>query len=248
MIITIDDTGATTLSGSKPGDQTTIRQLNRAWRWSPAKHCWVLPRTLTKTTRDSTITETIAAFESEGRTITVEGNIDTDPGSPEATRARLSESEAFWTERAATLYRKADAAWKKTTDLRALIPLGQPILTGHHSEKKDRNFRAKLHKRESQAITWHREAEQAQRRAASCRAKLNALDSEECRPDHVQVGDMVFHYGWHRVLRVNRKSVSTSHSIERLAEAGRTETHPFTKITAIARDGQIIWKGTQNAR
>jgi hypothetical protein len=40
---------------------------------------------------------------------------------------------------------EADSLYKSAKDMAGFIPFGQPILIGHHSEKRDRNFREKIH-------------------------------------------------------------------------------------------------------
>ena len=36
------------------------------------------------------------------------------------------------------------ATWQQASLMASIIPFGQPILVGHYSEKRDRNFRAKI--------------------------------------------------------------------------------------------------------
>lgn len=40
---------------------------------------------------------------------------------------------------------KSDELYKKAKQMASVIPLGQPILVGHHSEQRDRNYRNKIH-------------------------------------------------------------------------------------------------------
>ncbi|SEK23185.1 DUF3560 domain-containing protein [Parapedobacter koreensis] len=40
---------------------------------------------------------------------------------------------------------EAESLYKSATEMASVIPFGQPILVGHHSEKRDRNFRDKIH-------------------------------------------------------------------------------------------------------
>jgi hypothetical protein len=47
------------------------------------------------------------------------------------------------------------------------IPLGQPILVGHHSEKRDRNFRAKIHSTMGQAVQEQKKADYYEQKAQS---------------------------------------------------------------------------------
>ena len=36
--------------------------------------------------------------------------------------------------------------WKQSDKMASVIPMGQPILVGHHSEKRDRNYRERTRK------------------------------------------------------------------------------------------------------
>lgn len=49
-----------------------------------------------------------------------------------------------FSERAERAHKEADRLYNRTRELGSVIPLGQPILLGHHSEKRDRAFRARL--------------------------------------------------------------------------------------------------------
>lgn len=39
----------------------------------------------------------------------------------------------------------SNATYQKARDMASVIPFGQPILVGHHSERRDRNYRGKIH-------------------------------------------------------------------------------------------------------
>lgn len=69
---------------------------------------------------------------------------------------------------------RAEAARSRSHQLAAqasrlaeIIPFGQPILVGHHSEGRDRRYRAKISGTFSKACEANREAEELARRAAS---------------------------------------------------------------------------------
>lgn len=55
-----------------------------------------------------------------------------------ARKARLEE-------RATELHAKATAKIDKAHKMAEIIPFGQPILVGHHSEQRDRNYRKRIH-------------------------------------------------------------------------------------------------------
>ncbi|KFF42167.1 conjugal transfer protein TraC [Pseudomonas sp. BRG-100] len=48
-------------------------------------------------------------------------------------------------DRAASASQASDSNYQKARDMASLIPFGQPILVGHHSERRDRNYRGKIH-------------------------------------------------------------------------------------------------------
>ena len=62
-----------------------------------------------------------------------------------STRRERMEARLFkrlqWAE---TRTAKAESAVKTALDMASVIPFGQPILVGHHSEKRDRNYRGRI--------------------------------------------------------------------------------------------------------
>ncbi|KLB51195.1 conjugal transfer protein TraC, partial [Xanthomonas euvesicatoria] len=48
--------------------------------------------------------------------------------------------------RAQEANKNADSLHKKARSMAGAIPFGQPILVGHHSESRDRNYRERIHK------------------------------------------------------------------------------------------------------
>ena len=69
--------------------------------------------------------------------------------------------------RAARLEAEAQATLKRGYDMASTIPFGQPILVGHHSEKRDRRYRERIGKTFDRALEQHKAAEEVARRAAS---------------------------------------------------------------------------------
>lgn len=61
----------------------------------------------------------------------------------------------------------SDAAYKRARDMASVIPMGQPILVGHHSEKRDRNYRARIWRTQDRCLELQRKAEYFRGRAAS---------------------------------------------------------------------------------
>jgi hypothetical protein len=65
-------------------------------------------------------------------------------------------------ERARTLAAQIDASAHRRADM---IPFGQPILVGHHSEKRDRNFRGRIVRDFGRAVKLREYAAELERRA-----------------------------------------------------------------------------------
>jgi len=73
--------------------------------------------------------------------------------------------------RLAVLYRQqADQLINSARKDADFIPIGQPILIGHHSEKRDRNFRARITRRFEKSFELSNKAEYYARRARSAEA------------------------------------------------------------------------------
>lgn len=62
---------------------------------------------------------------------------------------------------------RSAAAAKQSSDMGRQIPFGQPVLVGHHSEKRDRAFRARIGGAMDKSVVEARKAEHYERKAAS---------------------------------------------------------------------------------
>jgi hypothetical protein len=60
----------------------------------------------------------------------------------------------------------SDAAYKHATAMASVIPMGQPILVGHHSEKGDRAYRARIWRTQDRCLELQRKAEYFRGKAA----------------------------------------------------------------------------------
>lgn len=90
----------------------------------------------------------------------------------EARRQRLLD-------RADKAQKSSDVLHKKAHDMAGAIPFGQPILVGHHSERRDRNFRGKIHKTLGRSFAEAEKAEQLARQAAKVgKAGISSDDPE----------------------------------------------------------------------
>lgn len=62
---------------------------------------------------------------------------------------------------------ESDSTLAQARRMADVIPFGQPILVGHHSEGRDRRYRARIHDKMGKGVALADKAEQLQRRAES---------------------------------------------------------------------------------
>lgn len=81
-------------------------------------------------------------------------------------------------ERAAATRQQESALWNKARDMARIIPFGQPILVGHHSEQRDRNYRKRIENTHRKAYATHQEADRLEYRAEAA-ASNTAISSDD---------------------------------------------------------------------
>ena len=84
--------------------------------------------------------------------------------------------------RAEGLRAEAQGAFKRERAIAGMIPMGQPILVGHHSEKRHRRDLERMHSLTTKGVTLTKEAETLERRAAFAE-KNTAVSSDD--PDAI---------------------------------------------------------------
>lgn len=70
------------------------------------------------------------------------------------------------------------AAYKRSTDMASVIPMGQPIMVGHHSEKADRRYREKIWNTMGKSVALSKEAADLEARADAAEANT-AISSDD---------------------------------------------------------------------
>jgi hypothetical protein len=80
--------------------------------------------------------------------------------------------------RAERLNTQANAAVERASKMAEVIPLGQPILVGHHSEGRDRRYRARIHSTFEKGFALAKEAQEALGRAHSAESN-DAISSDD---------------------------------------------------------------------
>lgn len=73
-----------------------------------------------------------------------------------------------WAEdQAAKNYKESTQLFERSSEMASVIPFGQPILIGHHSEKKDRRYRSKIHNTMGKSVAAQRKADYYENKAKS---------------------------------------------------------------------------------
>lgn len=88
--------------------------------------------------------------------------------------ARIERLEA----RAAKRRAEGESALATARDRASVIPMGQPIMIGHHSERRDRNYREKIHNGFRRGFEALKEAGELDRRASAA-AENTAISSDD---------------------------------------------------------------------
>jgi hypothetical protein len=164
-----------TLVGTVKGDPAHQQIAARPWVWSPRARAYVLPRSLKPLTRTSRIAWTVQSAQRLGVLLEVE-----DSG----VRQSEAERRAAGTERLeirADLHAAAadrhsassDAAADAARVIADAIPMGQPILVGHHSERRHRRDLERLERNDRRAWAEQAEAERRRRLAEGIRRHLD---------------------------------------------------------------------------
>ena len=93
----------------------------------------------------------------------------------EGRRAEKAERLAALADKASA---KADSLWERGHQMAEVIPFGQPILIGHHSERRDRNYRDRIHNTFARAAEATEKAKYYSRRAQAA-ASDGAIMSDD---------------------------------------------------------------------
>lgn len=168
----------TLLHGTSRGDRELIDLVKgQGFRWSRNLGAWFLPRAWSEPTRLGRV-KALAAQLGERLQIDVD----------EATPARsAAEREAEAQERAAARAERLDARAEKAhaesaaelaaeDRIRDYIPFGQPVLVGHHSQRRHERALEKADRHFQRGMDANRKAQEAE--AGAARARLVASGEE----------------------------------------------------------------------
>lgn len=185
MITIRHDRAETVAEGTTKGDGTAPILKGNGFRWTPSVGAWTLNRTWHEGTRRGRALAAVAALQAAGHA----AELDADTTTPAVSSAEdVAAREADRAERAAARVDRfearaerteaaGEAAWNKASATAALIPFGQPILRGHHSERRARRDAERICNGYEKGARLAREAEQLADRARAAEANQRHRES-----------------------------------------------------------------------
>lgn len=167
LSITHSHAEGTIFNGDPRPNQKILKDAK--FRWSRNMVAWYVPRSRDTDPEMWRIDQVVKAFAAIGETVTVEINNERRPTAViEAEREeRTADRSAALEAKATRLAATSTALQDESRELADMIPLGQPILVGHHSEGKHRNHIAKVQSKMDKAVATGKDARETARRAVS---------------------------------------------------------------------------------
>lgn len=179
--ITIEHSGDGTLVyGTSKADAAVLS--GAGFRWSGRLQAWYLPRTWRMPTRDVRVRELVGLLGD--RAAVAEGAAAKASTAAEREQARvdaLVRSADRHGRRADRAEAEAEAHGAKADRISSGIPMGQPILIGHHSERRHRRDLDRIHTSTRRSIEADRTATQERRLAEGAQAQLERGESPVTR-------------------------------------------------------------------
>lgn len=162
----------TTIDGTAKGDGSNEIVKRHGFRWGRNQGVWFLRNTRGRSARMHTINAVARELREAGFEITLE----IENGSAEEREAAYVEARGQRSEhlgeRSERLAQQSTAEFEKSSAATAGIPFGQPILVGHHSERRHRRAIERSQAAADRGLEAHRASEETARRAASAAADV----------------------------------------------------------------------------
>lgn len=193
----------TTIEGTTRGDGTNTILKACGWRWSSQIAKWYVPQSRDQAPKLRIIDATVESLAAAGFDVEVSvdwtaratADVENDRHQRAVDRATRLEAGAAT---AAAASSSAEAIARKISDA---IPFGQPILVGHHSERRHRNDLAKIGRATKTSIEAQQRADELERAAAIAIAndagraqpqavarRISALEAQQRKTDRALAG------------------------------------------------------------
>lgn len=146
-------------------------------RWSRRAQLWYKVKSRGMPTARINVYEAKRKLEDAGATVAIDVEEATDEEAAAAKADHLHERAAVASERAEKAREAAQAAYERSGSIVGQIPLGQPILVGHHSEKRHRRDIERSHRAMDKIVEEQRKAELLQSRAENLEAEARKFEA-----------------------------------------------------------------------
>jgi len=184
-------------------------------RWNSDKKGWVVRPHYANAAKEYANKESGVVAES----ITIDNNFFRELSTEDIRKIRTERNQRNadrLLSKASRLERESESSIKQARKMGEAIPFGQPILVGHHSEGRDRRYRARMVSKYDKGFSGLKEAESIRERAERLQkpaivkgdaAKGYAQQDAE-RDKYVKVGSKVIEsiYGSGTVTRINKRT------------------------------------------
>lgn len=197
LVVTHTLEEGTTITGDTRPWVEAIKGLGMAFKWFGPKRLWYRQQSRGRAAPSVPLERVAEELRRRGATVRVEHPEAIDAADANEFRAELlrEKSERL----SARAEKKERAAQGKHAAVRAIadhIPLGQPILVGHHSERRARKDADRIFNLTGQGIALQREAEHLARRARATEARANeAMAQAEIARDRESIDTFIESFG-----------------------------------------------------
>jgi hypothetical protein len=172
LVVTHTLEEGTTITGNTRPWAEAIKGLGMAFKWFAPKRLWYRQQSRGRAAPTVPLERVAEGLRKRGATVRIElPEVIDDVEANEFRADLLREKSARLGQRAEKKERAAEAKHAAVRGIAEHIPFGQPILVGHHSEKRARRDADRIINLTGQGIALHREAEQLARRARTTEAR-----------------------------------------------------------------------------
>jgi hypothetical protein len=218
LVVTHTLEEGTTITGNTRPWAEAIKGLGMAFKWFAPKRLWYRQQSRGRAAPSVPLERVAEALRRRGATVRVEQPEVIDDVEANEFRADLLREKSSRLEQRAE--KKEQAAEAKHAAMRAIadqIPLGQPILVGHHSEKRARRDADRIFDLTGQGIALQRAAEQLARRARTTEARADeALAQAEVARNRESIEAFIERFG--ELLKKGLKSQVKATSVQLFAD------------------------------
>src|SRR5690625_3992727 len=237
-ILTIEHTDAegTLIYGTERGDGSAEVLKAHRWRWGRSIGCWYVPRSRDRVPDRALIEATSSALRDVGFTVEVSvGATVSDQAEAEKRRAERENARAeLMSERAERRRRDSEARESRASALSDGIPLGQPVLVGHHSQRRHERTLERIRAHSDASLEYERQARRAEASAETAAAAARR------RHNPITVGNRI-----ERLSADLRRLERTLARCRRAEQVESPETGRLDELAAHTRAQLEYWQGVR---